>query len=537
MKSNTEQPGYSPEHNSLEETQRLLEEAQQVIKEREARINFLLANFFDVYFRVDDNWQFTEIKGDFENIFHRPVNGLLGENIWKVFPELVNLDLYQKAQTAVQSASPQRLNGQVLPWSGWLEVFIQPGAKNVEFSIRSITDYQQSEPQTGGDEKARVLFDSLLENIPEGIIIADAKDLSFLVVSRYGYQMLGLPDNSLQHKTLADLLKQVDFFRMDGITRYTVDDHPMALAIQQGKRAEDHEMVLRSAKGQTLMITTKHGPVYNQNGEIIAGIFSWMDVTESRNDRDRLSNYASVLERTNKELEAFAYTASHDLQEPLRKIRGFSEMLQKRLARFELEPEEQDLFTRIAGATTRMQRLINGLLIYSRVTGRKGDFELTDLNQVVQDAIKDTDVVRYNKDTEIEVAELPTIFALPSQMHQLFANLIGNAVKFRREGVDPHVRIYVMQHWVEKDVEWFEIAVEDNGIGFDPKHLDQIFLPFVRLHGRMEFDGSGIGLAICQKIVDNHGGSISAESTPGEGATFIIRLPKTQQASIRTGGK
>lgn len=537
MNSNKEQPGYSPENSSLEETQRLLKEARQVINERDARINFLLSHFFDVYFRVDDHWRFIEIKGDFENIFHRPVNGLLGENIWNEFPQLVDLDLYQKAQTAVQSASPQHLNGQVLPWSGWLEVFIQPGAKNVEFSIRSITDYQQFEPQTGGDEKARVLFDSLLENIPEGIIIAEAMDLSFLVVSRHSYQLLGLPENSLQRTTLSDLLRKVDFYRMDGITRYTVDDHPMALTIRQGKRAEDQEMMLRNAQGQTLTISTKYGPVLNQDGETIAGIFSWMDVTDRRNDRDCLANYASVLERTNKELEAFAYTASHDLQEPLRKIRGFSEMLEKRLARLELGPEEQDLFNRIAGASTRMQRLIDGLLIYSRVTGQKGDFEPTDLNQMVQDAIKDLDVTRYNKDTKIDAAELPTIFALPSQMHQLFVNLIGNAIKFTREGVTPHVRIYVRQHRVEKDVEWFEIAVEDNGIGFDPKHLDQIFLPFVRLHGRTKYEGSGIGLAITQKIVDHHGGRITAESTPGEGATFLVWLPKTQQAKRRTGGK
>ena len=234
------------------------------------------------------------------------------------------------------------------------------------------------------------------------------------------------------------------------------------------------------------------------------------------------------LARSNRELEQFGYSASHDLQEPLRKIIAFSGRVSV-ACKDQLDEKHQDYLARVQNAALRMQALIDALLAYSRVTTKAKPFEAVDLAVTAKGVLSDLEFRISETGGEVRIEDLPVLDAEPVQMQQLLQNLIANALKFRREGVPPVIE--VKGEAAAADAvrgEMFQITVRDNGIGFDPKFADRIFLVFQRLHGRGTYEGTGIGLALCKKIVDRHGGTITVDSTPGEGTVFTVRLPKRQ---------
>lgn len=233
------------------------------------------------------------------------------------------------------------------------------------------------------------------------------------------------------------------------------------------------------------------------------------------NKRERAE---SELLRSNDELQNFAYVASHDLQEPLRKIQAFGDLLETEYA--DSLGDGKDYLERMLNAAARMSTLIEDLLAFSRVTTKRTTPKSVDLNQVVGEVISDLEAAISSSTGKVVVDKLPTVKADATHMRQLFQNLIGNAIKFRREDVPPEVHVSS-----KKSGKFCEITVKDNGIGFDEKYIDRIFTVFQRLHGRDGYSGTGIGLAVCQKIVQRYNGIITAKSRPGHGSTFIIKLP------------
>jgi PAS domain S-box-containing protein len=242
----------------------------------------------------------------------------------------------------------------------------------------------------------------------------------------------------------------------------------------------------------------------------------------------KLRTYATRLERSNRELETFAAVASHDLQEPLRKIRAFGDRLASKYGA-QLDPGARDYLERMCGAAARMQALIENLLTFSRVTTKARPFVPVDLASAARDALSDLDSRVAQSGARVEIDPLPSVDADPMQMHQLFQNLLGNALKFHRADVPPAVRV---SSCALPGGESCEIRVQDGGLGFEPQYAERIFGMFQRLHGRSEFEGTGIGLAICRKIVERHGGTIVAKGVPGEGALFTITLPYRQPEEI-----
>ena len=236
---------------------------------------------------------------------------------------------------------------------------------------------------------------------------------------------------------------------------------------------------------------------------------------------ERVRQRTSALERKNQELQEFAFVASHDLSEPLRKIQGFGSLLKER-ASDRLSEIEKDYISRMAGSANRMQELLDALLRYSRVETKGQEFRPTRLQDVLKDLMEDLDHPIQKIAARVEIGPLPVVMGDPYQLRQLFQNLISNALKYHRTEAETHIKIFAKEGNGAP-----RILVEDNGIGFDEKYLDRIFRPFQRLHGRNEYPGLGIGLSICKKIVERHGGTITARSTPGKGSTFIVRLPTT----------
>jgi signal transduction histidine kinase len=241
---------------------------------------------------------------------------------------------------------------------------------------------------------------------------------------------------------------------------------------------------------------------------------------------EALERRAEELARSNAELEQFASIASHDLQEPLRKVRAFTEQVTV-LEAERLSEKGREYLQRANNAAERMQRLILDLLKFSRVTTQARPFVQVDLEQVARETLDDLSVEVERIGAVVRVGQLPTITADATQMRQLIQNLLSNALKFRRERVVPEIRIEASV--ADGQV---RLAVRDNGIGFEPRYSGRIFKVFERLHGRSEYPGTGIGLALCRKIAERHGGEIVAESEPGAGATFTVILPIDQAQAV-----
>jgi PAS domain S-box-containing protein len=251
-------------------------------------------------------------------------------------------------------------------------------------------------------------------------------------------------------------------------------------------------------------------------------------------DISKLRKREAELMRSNRELQDFAAVASHDLQEPLRKIEAFGDRLADRYGH-QLDQPARDTLDRMRVAATRMRLLINDLLDYSRVTTKASPFSPCDLGKVAAEVLSDLQIRIDETAARITVGDLPGIDADPTQMRMVLQNLISNALKFRRKDVAPEITI--TGRLVERPTgpasvtgpELCEIEVRDNGIGFDMKYVERIFQIFQRLHGRTEYEGTGIGLATCRKIVERHGGTVVARSEPGAGSTFVVRLPVKHQ--------
>lgn len=266
---------------------------------------------------------------------------------------------------------------------------------------------------------------------------------------------------------------------------------------------------------------------------LISYLFTSRELNIRLNTQQLLESKVDDLNRSNRELEQFAYVASHDLQEPLRKIQAFGDRLLSK-HKHDISADVQNGITKMQSAAARMQVLIDDLLAYSRVLHLEEEFVNVDLNEVVNGVLSDLEISIRNKNGLVEVEKLPVVKAVPAQMQQLFLNLLSNGIKFSKPDVPPRIRISfnkIKGNLIpdikpsQFDLWFYRIAVVDQGIGFNAEYSKKIFVIFQQLHNKMEFGGTGIGLAVCKKITENHGGFIEATSKQGEGSSFYVYLP------------
>lgn len=362
--------------------------------------------------------------------------------------------------------------------------------------------------------EAEHVFRWVVEGAPNGIIVADVSG-RIVLVNRKAEELFGYSREEFLGMSV-DQLVPVKVRGGHELFRRGFISHPESRPMGAGR-----DLYALRKDGTEVPVEIGLTPLETPSGLLV--VSSLVDITARKNAEMALLRYAADLERSNSELERFASVASHDLQEPLRKIRTFAERLQER-TEGQIDDRSADFLGRMIDASQRMQSLIGDLLAFSRITTQANPFQRINLNEIVSAVLVDLEVALEETNGVVQVDPMPLIEADPSQMRQLFQNLIGNALKFRQEGqrAEVHITSRVVH---SKDL---EVRVKDNGIGFDSIYRHQIFEIFERLHGRGKYAGTGVGLAICRKLVERHGGSIRAESEPGQGASFIVTLPIRQ---------
>lgn len=370
---------------------------------------------------------------------------------------------------------------------------------------RDITERKRMEAALAEE---RNLLRTLIDNLPDSIYIKDTAGRHLLAnraaVQGTNYtleQMLGKTDLELYPSEIA--------------SRWYADD--MAI-IQSGEPLINQEEPSFDETGRIGWDLSTKVPFYDAHGNVIGLVGITRDITERKQAEEKLKQTLVELARSNTELEQFAYIASHDLQEPLRMVASYTQLLARRY-KSKLDADADEFITFAVEGATRMQQLLKDLLAYSRVNTEHRTPQPTDSEKVLKQALANLQIAMAESKAIITYEALPTVLVDETQLLQLFQNLIANALKFRTEQ-PPQVHISA-----EPQGQEWQFSVRDNGIGLEPRYAERIFIIFQRLHSRREYPGTGIGLAICKRIVDRHGGRIWVESQPGQGTTFYFTLP------------
>lgn len=354
------------------------------------------------------------------------------------------------------------------------------------------------------------LFQSLLESAPDAVVIVDDQG-RIEIVNRQTEVLFGYPRHELVGHPI-EILMPTRFRGTHTHVRAGYTRAPRTRPMGQGL-----ELYGLRADGSEFPVEISLSPMHSNTGLLVISIIR--DISSRKQSEERLKAVAADLARSNAELEQFAYVASHDLQEPLRMVASYTQLLARRYAG-KLDQDADEFIGFAVDGARRMQELINDLLAYSRAGTRPLQLDAVDVNRMVDQIVADFGVAIADSDAHVTHDVLPTVQADATQLRQVFQNLIANGLKFHRPEAAPRVHVSSRR----EDDAWV-FGIEDNGIGIEPQYMERIFALFQRLHTRAEYPGTGIGLAICKRIVERHGGRIWLESEYGHGTTFWFTLP------------
>jgi PAS domain S-box-containing protein len=470
-----------------------------------------------------------------EGISIRRASGLDAVRVWldqsadfeamNALRDLANLQLETEATLLIKSKeATERVGafskGMIVVVTLFALALFLGGTRTILRDLRRRTDIERALAQE------RNLLDALINTLPEYVYVKDL-ERRFIMNNKAHLELLGL-------KTQAEALgkRSEDFFPTERIQSYVEGDLKI---LQNGISSFAVLDCFKDKSGHPWWISTTKVALRDADGKITGLVGISTDVTQYKVAEEQLRLTAARIERQNRELQDFATVASHDLQEPLRKIVAFTDRVLRKHDQT-LGEDGQDYLQRSLDAARRMQTLIQDLLKLSQVGSREGHFAPVDLSELLWDVLSDLEIQVETSRAILKVGALPVIDGDPVLLRQLFQNLLANAMKFQQPGVPPIISVQAsiepataepMPGQLETD-SVCKITVTDNGIGFDQKFSDQIFTIFQRLHSREKYEGTGIGLAVVRRIVERHGGKIEAHSVENEGATFSVTLPVKQ---------
>jgi two-component system sensor kinase FixL len=504
---------------------RALQQMLSEIKERESalgdsqsRLKAIVDTAVDGIVTIDEQGIIDSVNPAMEHMFGYSAQEMVGENVKRLMPAQYAehhddyLRHYRETGDKQIIGRYRELTGQHKDGTPF-PIHLAVNETLIKGRRLFVGVIQDLSPLRSSEERTKRLG-RILESSSNEIHIFACPSLQLLEANPAARDNLGYSTEALASMTLFDLFPSDEQLSISGALRGL------------------EENLLNEQQLDSLFLR-QDGSVYpvamrifaSQGKDRSVGVLIAEDITDRQAQLERLRDYAQRLESSNRELQDFAYVASHDLQEPLRKVRAFGDRL-KANESARLSERGADYIERMQSAAERMQILINDLLKLSRVTSKARPFESVDLTQIAREVVSDLETRIHDVGGRVAIDPLPVVNADALQMRQLLQNLIGNALKFHRADEPPRVQLSSRLLATTPDAPArYSITVEDNGIGFDSQYLERIFTPFERLHSRQEYEGTGMGLALCKKIVERHGGSITATSQQGIGSRFTITLP------------
>ncbi|WP_198045128.1 ATP-binding protein [Spirosoma montaniterrae] len=522
----------------LHRTRQEKQQADQQLREQAdlftalMRVANLGLNILDVV--RDDTGQLTDLH--YRHISQRVLDdtGMTIEqyrnaSMRTLFPGIEHSRFWQGFQDLLRTGQPQRfeVNYKFNDCENYLDVsYVLLDERTILSSYIILNDVRQAQQRA---EQQAQLMSSILQNTQANLTLLEPVYAPTGKLVNFRYIFTNDSNARITRRTVEEMTGSLFFDLFPGIITTEFYDRLLHTA----QTGEPNRFLFPyhadGLQGWFDVWFTRHG---NQV------LFTSIDVTESYQNRQQLERANRELQRSNEHLQQFAYVASHDLQEPLRKIQSFGDLLRKQYS-YGLDEQAQDILGRMQNAASRMSELVRDLLAYSRLNTPRRAFESVSLTALLNEVLTDLDLISQARKAHIVVGNLPAVPGDAGQLRQLFQNLLSNALKYTAPDRQPLIRVTsraaqwpklpeVVQHALPPMADnrpiW-EISIHDNGIGFDEKYLDQMFQMFQRLHGRSQFEGSGMGLAICKRVVDNHSGYITARSHPDAGSTFIVYLP------------
>ena len=557
----------TPKKLAEQERIELLQREQTARAEAEAtrnRINNILESITDAFFAVDEQWKFTYVNHQAEVLLQRKREELIDKSIWDEFPHSVGSRFERNYRKVVSERVSVTFEEFYPPLNTWFEVYAYPSKDGMSVYFKDITERKQAQAELQLQNRRAQLFSEISLKIRQSLQLEEILESTVTEVKR-----ILQADRVLVYRILPDgtgsAIAESVTPQWSSILEQTFPSEVFPEEYRELYSKGRIRAISDVSNGEIAPCLTDFVQTFNVKAKLVVPIilneqlWGLLIAHQCEHTRqwssfetellEQLANQISIalaqsqlleqetrqrleLMRSNEELQQFAYIASHDLQEPLRKIQAFGDRLKVKYSDT-LNEQGIDYLERMQSAAQRMQVLINDLLSLSRVTTKSQRFVTVDLNKVVKEVLSDLEIRIQQTKGRVEVDNLPTIDADPLQMRQLIQNLMSNALKFHPKEEAPVIKIYSqsINNHIQPPSNFspvsdtYEIVVEDNGIGFDEKYLDRIFNVFQRLHSRSEYEGTGMGLAICRKIVEQHNGSITAYSQLGQGAKFIVTLP------------
>ncbi|WP_162944527.1 ATP-binding protein [Flavisolibacter nicotianae] len=505
---------------------------QQILEQKNLLNNILDASLNAVYTceavrnatgNIVD-FRFVQVNQRFRELSVRPEIDVIGKNLLEEFPATRQTIMVDKLVSVINTGKAERFEVHYRSdhYDGWYDTCaVKLGENSVVVTFTNITDQKQAALEV---EQQKDMLDKILRFSPSSISVLKAIrnaegeviDFQNVLVNDLAVQFTGISRQDLLNRSNAALdpaFLQSPLFHLLSMTLQTGESCYTDYRLPTGKWIEG--AASKMDREHLICVTT--------------------DVTQAKESQQRMQSLLDELKRSNESLEEFTRAASHDMKEPIRKVQFFADRLKGRLEG-RLSEEEKSMMERMETAASRMKLLVDDLLEYAHVNAQPAaEMEDIDLNKKVKLVLSDLELMVTEKKAKIDVGLLPVVKGHRRQLQQLFHNLLSNAIKYAKPGIEPVVT--VSAHTITGGASGFSVAtmdaeklfhlieVADNGIGFEQEYADRIFNVFTRLHGNSEYDGTGVGLAIVRKVVENHHGYISAESSPGVGTTFRVLLP------------